>query len=98
MRFEFADDRLEDLYYNTNARSKLPPEAIRGFRKKMQLIAAAVDERDIYNVGGARLEKLSGDREGQFSVRLNKQWRLILQFRKDEEGNIVVILDIVDYH
>lgn len=98
MRFEFADDQLEDLYYNANARSKLPPEAIRGFRKKMQLITAAVDERDIYNVGGARLEKLSGDRDGQYSIRLNKQWRLILQIEKDEEGNIIVIMEVADYH
>ncbi len=43
-------------------------------------------------------EKLKGDREGQRSMRLNDQWRLILRVTQVEPGKLVVIISIVDYH
>jgi len=39
-------------------------------------------------------EKLTGDRIGEYSIRLNKQWRLTLVITSDEDGNYLVILDI----
>lgn len=44
------------------------------------------------------LEKLKGDREGRHSIRLNVRWRLILRFEHDEEGPLISIVEIVDYH
>ena len=43
-------------------------------------------------------EKLVGDRGGQHSIRLNDQWRLVLRLEARDDGRVVVILEIVDYH
>jgi toxin HigB-1 len=47
-----------------------------------------------------RFEKLSGKRakQGQRSLRLNNQWRLIVTVDEDEQGNYLTIIDIEDYH
>lgn len=72
-------------------------DVIKAYRKKLQLIVAARDERDLYALRGLRLERLKGDRAGQSSIRLNDQFRLILTF-KTEGDRVAVILEIVDYH
>ena len=70
------------------------------FFEVMSIIDAAVNEGDLYAQKGLRFEKLQGKRgkEGQRSLRLNKQWRLILTVDKDEDGNYLNIIDIEDYH
>jgi toxin HigB-1 len=64
----------------------------------MQLIRAAPDERDFYALKSLHFEKLQGDREGQCSMRLNKQWRLILRLDTRANGKVVVVISIADYH
>jgi proteic killer suppression protein len=44
------------------------------------------------------MEKLSGVREGQYSIRLDKQYRLIFTIERDQDGNYLLIIDLVDYH
>jgi len=41
-----------------------------------------------------RLEKLSGDREGQYSIRINDQWRICFEWKSGDAFNV----DITDYH
>lgn len=98
MRVEYHDEVLrrlaEELAY---APKGWDPTVIKSYRKKVQLITAAVDERDLYEMRGLRMEKLKGDRQGQTSMRLNDQFRLILTF-KTEGGRVAVILEVVDYH
>lgn len=72
-------------------------DVIKSYRKKVQLIVAAKDERDLYAMRGLRLEQLKGDRNGQCSLRLNDQFRLILTF-KTEGDRVAVLLEVVDYH
>jgi proteic killer suppression protein len=64
----------------------------------MQRIRAALDERDCYAMKSLNFEKLRGNREGQYPVRLNLQWRLILELRGDHPCKVVAIVEIVDYH
>ena len=45
-----------------------------------------------------RLEKLKGDRKGQNSIRLNDQWRLIVEFEGKDQNTTVNIIEVVDYH
>lgn len=73
------------------------PTVIKSYRKKVRLITAAVDERDLYEMRGLRMERLKGDRQGQTSMRLNDQVRLILTF-KTEGGRVAVLLEVVDYY
>lgn len=96
MRVEYYDEVLrrlaEELEYSPTG---WDPTVVRSFRKKVQLISAARDERDLYEMRGLRMEK--GDRQGQTSMRLNDQFRLILTF-KTEGDRLAVLLEVVDYH
>lgn len=98
MEARFADDNLARLETERDFHAGFPPEAVRGFRKVMQVIRAAVDERDLYAMRSLRFEKLKGDRSHQRSLRLNDQWRLIVQIIPDTPKNIVAVLGIEDYH
>ena len=75
-------------------------DVVDDFFEVMAIIAAAESEQDLYANKGLRFEKLSGKRgkENQRSLRLNKQWRLIVILEKDELGKYVLIVDIEDYH
>jgi toxin HigB-1 len=64
----------------------------------MQLIRAASDERDFYALKSLHFEKLAGDRKGQYSMRIDIQWRLIVSLERQESGKSVLIVEIVDYH
>lgn len=71
---------------------------VKAYRMRMQLIRSALDERAFYAMRSLHFEKLKGDREGQYSMRLNSQWRLILIFEKEPSGKVVVVIAIADYH
>jgi proteic killer suppression protein len=64
----------------------------------MQLIRAARDERDFYALKSLHYEKLSGNRSHQKSMRLNNQWRLIIEIDESDQTAVVVVIEIVDYH
>ena len=98
MDVEYDDPVLEQLATQADCAPKgWSRDVIRSYRKKVQIIRNATDERDLRNMRGLRLEKLKGDREGQFSIRLNDQFRLVLTF-KSAADRTAVILEIVDYH
>ena len=58
----------------------------------------ARDERDIRAMKSLRLEKLKGDRDGQYSLRLNDRWRLILLILDTEPKHTIQVVEIDDYH
>lgn len=62
--------------------------------RKLDMLDAAVRLEDLSQPPGNRLEALSGDRKGQHSIRINRQWRIC--FRWTVEGPVDV--EIVDYH
>lgn len=98
MKVRFWDDDLDRMEVDADFNGNYAPEVVRGFRKVMQVIRNAVDERDFYAMRSLKFEKLSGDREGQYSMRLNRQWRLILTIEKSDPKNTMVVVEIVDYH
>ncbi len=99
LRFHFKKKKLEALYTEEKDAHKYPG-VVDDFFEVMAIIDAAVDERDLYAQKGLRFEKLSGKRgkQGQRSLRLNNQWRLIVTVDEDEQGNYLTIIDIEDYH
>jgi toxin HigB-1 len=99
VRFRFKDKKLEALYTEEKNAHKYP-HVLDDFFEVMAMIDAALDERDLYANKGLRFEKLVGQRgkQGQRSLRLNKQWRLIVTLGADEEGVYLQIIDIEDYH
>jgi proteic killer suppression protein len=96
MRFAFANSKLRALYQT--GRSRYSSDVSRAFFRVIGHIDQAVDERDLYQLKGLRYEKLKGDRKGQHSLRLNDQFRLIVQPIDDDAGRIMSIIEIVDYH
>jgi toxin HigB-1 len=98
MNVRYVDEGLEELERDASARSKLPPEIVTAFRRRMSQIREAPDERDFYAMRSYNFEKLEGDREGQHSIRLNDQWRLIVQLEGEGALKVIVVIEIVDYH
>jgi proteic killer suppression protein len=96
VRFRDASlDRLEtDLAYTAG----FGDGVVRAFRIRMQAIRAALDERVFYQLKSLHFERLKGNRSHQHSMRLNKQWRLILEFDGSGTAKIVCIIAIEDYH
>ena len=94
----FQDASLDRLETDTSATGGYPPGVVRAFRKRMQFIRAAPDERVFYEWKSLHFEKLKGDRSHQHSVRLNDQWRLIIEFQGEAPNKTIVIVGIEDYH
>ena len=71
-----------------------------GFRhqaeKRLRVLEAAVSLRDLARLPSNRLEALSGDRSGQYSIRINQQWRICFEWPQGADGPENV--EIVDYH
>ncbi|MDI6768226.1 MAG: type II toxin-antitoxin system RelE/ParE family toxin [Anaerolineales bacterium] len=89
----FADKETEKLFRRTYSR-KLPQNVQRAARLKLEILDAAEVLQDLRVPPGNRLEKLSSDREGQHSIRINDQWRICFVWK---EGNAYDV-EITDYH
>jgi proteic killer suppression protein len=98
MEVEFDDNELDRLETDRQFTAGYSQEIVRAYRRRMQQIRAFRDERDFYALKSLHFEKLKGDREGQSSIRLNSQWRLILEIRGDHPCKLIGIVEIVDYH
>ena len=89
----FADKETEKLF-NRQFSRKLPPEIQRPARYKLEILDAAERLDDLRIPPSNRLEKLSGNRVGQYSIRINKQWRICFEWRDNSPYEV----EIVDYH
>ena len=98
MQFRFGNEDLERMYSEPDYSGGFGRPEVRAFRKVMQIIRDAVDERDFYALHSLRFEKLKGDRQHQRSMRLNSQWRLIVEIESGSPKNTVVVVGIEDYH
>ena len=64
--------------------------------KRLRLLEAAESLADLRQLPGNRLEALKGDRQGQYSIRINDRWRICFAWPDDADGPEDV--EIVDYH
>lgn len=93
MIVSFADSEAERIYRGQVSR-RLPISIQRAARRKLLYLDDADDLRDLLSPPGNRLEQLKGDRAGQYSIRINNQWRICFDWR---DGKAVDV-KIVDYH
>lgn len=99
MRIDFGDDELRRLYEDPSFHApRYGTDLVKAIRKKIGIIVAAATEQDLRNMKSLHFEKLVGDRAGQYSIRLNDQWRLVFRLEAGDDGRVVVILEVVDYH
>lgn len=100
MEVIFADDDLDRLEIELDFTMKNMPQGIvKAYRKRMQFIRAAPDEREFYKLKSLRFEKLEGKRKYQHSMRLNDQYRLVVELvERNPQKKVVKIIGIEDYH
>ena len=98
MNVRFADSDLERLETELSFRGRWPRAVVKAFRKRMQAIRAASDERVFYRMKSFHYEKLAGARSHQRSMRLNNQFRLIVECEGKAPNEIVVVISIEHYH
>jgi proteic killer suppression protein len=89
----FGGEETERLYRENVSSRRFRGFAGVAYRKLIQLDEAG-ELRDLQGIPGNRLEKLGGDRKGQYSIRINGQWRICFTWG---EGNAYEV-EITDYH
>jgi len=99
MEYDFEDEpTYGELYTNPKFTGRFSAAIVSKFRQRMQQIKDARDERDFYALKSLRFEKLKGNRSHQHSMRLNDQWRLVIELIGKDTDKIVRIICIEDYH
>jgi proteic killer suppression protein len=89
----FRDKDTEAIWHRTRSR-KLDTPLQRVAWRKLAMLDAAETLVDLMVPSGNRLEKLAGDRAGQYSIRINRQWRICFRWTDAGPKNV----EITDYH
>ena len=88
----FRDKDTEALFNGQRVRK------LSGFvaqaEKRLEILEAATELKDLSGLPGNRFEALKGDRKGQYSIRINDQWRVCFKWDNGNAENV----EIVDYH
>ncbi|MDD5207077.1 MAG: type II toxin-antitoxin system RelE/ParE family toxin [Desulfobacterales bacterium] len=87
-------DKEAERVFSRQLSSKLPHDIQRIARKKLVVIDAALQLKDLRIPPGNRLESLKGDRLGQYSIRINDQWRICFKWSDADAYDV----EITDYH
>ena len=98
MEVRYADDDLWRLELDKRFTAGFSPAIVSAFRKRIQQIRAATDERDLHALRALNFEQLKGKRRGEHSLRLNQQFRLICRLEGRGPSKVIVIGGIEDYH
>ena len=93
MILSFSDERAEAIF-NDFSYPGLPPSILKSARRKLIQLNASQQLADLRIPPGNKLEVLKGDRKGQYSIRINDQWRICLNW----VGGDATQVEIVDYH
>ncbi|MFN2323366.1 MAG: type II toxin-antitoxin system RelE/ParE family toxin [Trueperaceae bacterium] len=93
MIHSFADKETE-RFWVTGSTRRLPPDVTRRALRKLSTIDAATTVETLRVPPGNRLERLSGDRTGPWSIRINDQWRVCFRFADGDAHDV----EVCDYH
>lgn len=89
----FKDPEAEHIYHRQRSR-RLPADIQQVALRKLRMLSNAVSLNDLRIPPANRLEKLGGSRAGQYSIRINDQWRICFEWRENSAYEV----EIVDYH
>ena len=89
----FANKDTERVFAGRRPR-KLPQEVVERAETKLAMVDVAEDVEQLRVPPGNRLEKLKGDREGRWSIRINMQYRVCFAFERGDAYDV----EITDYH
>jgi proteic killer suppression protein len=94
----FADATLALIETEEAGKTRLPVPVIKSARRKLTVLRAAPDDRSLRNWKSLHYEKLKGGRDGQRSIRLNDQYRMVLTIGESTIPPTATIVGIEDYH
>lgn len=98
MDVEFSDPKLEALYFDPVApHPRMSAELVRSYRKVVGLLFGVTNDQELRAFKSLRLEKLGGQRRGQWSLRLHGGSRLMVRFRTDRQGRVVTVIHVIDH-
>ena len=89
----FANKQTQELYV-TGSSKKLPPDIVRRAKRKLEYVDLASQLEDLKVPPGNNLHLPGADREGQFAIRVNDQWRICFRFADGDAYDV----EITDYH
>jgi proteic killer suppression protein len=89
----FKGKETEKIFTRHRSR-KLPQDIQQVAYRKLRMLNNAINLNDLRIPPANRLEKLAGDREGQYSIRINDKWRICFDWLDGDAMNV----EIVDYH
>ncbi len=89
----FKDEETHKIYLRQRSR-KFPPDIQQTALRKLRMLNNAQDLNDLRVPPANRLERLTGDRKGQYSIRINDQWRVCFEWTEGNASNV----EIADYH
>ena len=87
-------DVATERFYTTGRSSRIPAEIRTRAAKRLTQLNAATRTEDVRLPPSNQLERLKGDRKGQWSIRVNERWRVCFRFDKGDAFDV----EIVDYH
>lgn len=92
----YQDDATRDIHVGEESKGarRFAVAVRRAARRKLDLIGAAVELRDLAVPPGNRLEQLHGDLAGFYSIRVNDQYRIIFKFQAGNASHV----QLIDYH
>lgn len=96
MIISFGNKLTKDLVEENSSKElrSFPSELIRQVRKKLAMIHAAKEPKDLAVPPGNRLKKLAGERKDHYSIRINDQWRITFSFA----GGNALNVSVENYH
>ena len=86
--------RETEKIFNRERSQKLPSDIQQVALRKLRMLNRAVTLQDLRVPPANRLERLAGDRAGQYSIRINDQWRICFEWAEGDAQNV----ELVDYH
>lgn len=89
----FKDKETQKIFERQRSR-KLPSDIQQVALRKLRMLNRAETLQDLRVPPANRLERLVGNRDGQYSIRINDQWRICFEWQDGDSLNV----EIVDYH
>jgi len=98
MKVRFGSRSLERLFTEAKFSDGFHPQVVRVFRQRVQFLIHATDERDLRAMKSLHYEKLTGKRNHQRSIRVNKQMRVVFEIDGKGKDRTLTIVALEDYH
>ena len=95
MKVFFESEDLANLYEadpdRLKGKQKIPVAVVKQYQRKVNILISVTELNELNNFRSLNFEALKGDRKGQYSIRLNKQYRLLFKLNRNGELEILII-------